>query len=186
MVEMVVVWSLSRVQPLQSYRLQSLPGSSVHGVLQARMLEWVAISFSRRSSQPRNWTQVSCIAGRFFTDWAKREAWSGWEVENPLPIQGTQVQSLLQEDCTWHRATKPMHHNCWASTLRARALHQEKPLKQEACTPQWRGVPACRNWRKPTRSNEDPVQPKLKINLKKEPLECTEVIDTWDLGHTGM
>ena len=52
----------------------SLPGSSVHGILQARILEWVAISFSRGSSQPWNRTHVSCIAGRFFTDWARREA----------------------------------------------------------------------------------------------------------------
>ena len=44
----------------------SPPGSPVHGVLQARILEWVAISFSRGSSLPRDWTQVSCIAGRFF------------------------------------------------------------------------------------------------------------------------
>ena len=42
----------------------SLPGSSIHGIFQARILQWVAISFSRRSSQPRNWTQVFCIAGR--------------------------------------------------------------------------------------------------------------------------
>ena len=52
----------------------SPPGSSVHGILQARILEWVAISFSRGSSWPRNQTRVSCIAGRFFTDWAMREA----------------------------------------------------------------------------------------------------------------
>ena len=45
----------------------SPPGSSVHGVLQARILEWVAIPFSRGSSQPRDRTQVSCTAGRFFT-----------------------------------------------------------------------------------------------------------------------
>ena len=45
----------------------SLPGSSVHGISQARILEWVAISFSRGSSQPRDWTCISCIAGRFFT-----------------------------------------------------------------------------------------------------------------------
>ena len=44
----------------------SLPGSSVHGILQARILEWVAISFSRGSSQPRNQTWVFYIAGRFF------------------------------------------------------------------------------------------------------------------------
>ena len=45
----------------------SPPGSSVHGILQARILEWVAIPFARGSSQPRNRTRVSCIAGRFFT-----------------------------------------------------------------------------------------------------------------------
>ena len=50
----------------------SLPGSYVHGILQARILEWVAIPFSRGSSQPRDQTQVSCIAGRFFTVWATR------------------------------------------------------------------------------------------------------------------
>ena len=43
------------------------PSSSVHGILQARILEWVAIPFSRGSFQPRDRTQVSCIAGRFFT-----------------------------------------------------------------------------------------------------------------------
>ena len=51
----------------------SPPGSSVHEIFQARILEWVAISFSRGSSQPRDWTRVSCTAGRFFTDWATRE-----------------------------------------------------------------------------------------------------------------
>ena len=43
--------------------------SSVHGTLQARILEWVAISFSRGSSQPRDWTTISHLAGRLFTDW---------------------------------------------------------------------------------------------------------------------
>ena len=52
----------------------SLPGSSVHGILKARILEWVAIPFSRGSSWPRDQTQVSCIAGRCFTIWATREA----------------------------------------------------------------------------------------------------------------
>ena len=50
----------------------SLPGSSVHGILQARILEWVAIPFSRGSSQLRDRTRI-CIAGRFFTIWATRE-----------------------------------------------------------------------------------------------------------------
>ena len=48
--------------------------SSVHGILQASILEWVAISFFRGSSQPTDWTGVSCIAGRFFTIWATKEA----------------------------------------------------------------------------------------------------------------
>ena len=51
----------------------SLPGPSVRGILQARILEWVAIPFSRESSRPRDQTQVSCIAGRFFAIWATRE-----------------------------------------------------------------------------------------------------------------
>ena len=46
----------------------SLPGSSVHGILQARILDQVAISFSRGSSPPRDRTWVSCTTGRFFTD----------------------------------------------------------------------------------------------------------------------
>ena len=54
----------------------SPPGSSVHGTLQSRVLEWVAILFSRGSSWPRDWTLVSCVAGRFFTVWATREAYT--------------------------------------------------------------------------------------------------------------
>ena len=56
----------------------SLPGSSIHGILQARILEWVAISFSRGSSWLRDQIRVSCIAGRFFTLWATREAQEYW------------------------------------------------------------------------------------------------------------
>ena len=56
---------------------RSLPGSSVCGILQARILKWVAVPFSRGSSQPRDWTCVFCIAGRFFTHWAT------WEAQSP-------------------------------------------------------------------------------------------------------
>ena len=52
----------------------SPPGSSVHRILQASILEWVAMPFSWGSSRPRDQTWVSCIAGRFFTIWATREA----------------------------------------------------------------------------------------------------------------
>ena len=51
----------------------SLPGSSVHGILQARILEQVVIPFSRGPSWPRDGTQVSCSAGKFFTVWTTRE-----------------------------------------------------------------------------------------------------------------
>ena len=53
---------------------------TVHEILQTRILEWVAFPFSRGSSQPRDWTQISHTAGRFFTSWTIREAqeyWSG-------------------------------------------------------------------------------------------------------------
>ena len=67
---LVAQWCPTLCDPMDC----SPPGSSVHGILQARILEWVVISFSRGSSQPRDGTQVSCIAGRFFTIWATREA----------------------------------------------------------------------------------------------------------------
>ena len=73
--------------------LWSLPGSSVHGILQARRLDWVASPFSRGSSWPRGWTWVSHIAGRFFTVWATREAlWSAYGV--PSPVRG--FRSMIQ------------------------------------------------------------------------------------------
>ena len=62
---------------------------TVHGILQARILEWVAFHFSRGSSQPRDRTQVSCIAGGFFTSWA----------------QGTVHLNLVRLNCRrrqWH------------------------------------------------------------------------------------
>ena len=107
--------------------------SSIHGIFQARILEQVAIPFFRRSSWPRVWTQVSCIAGRFFTIWVTREApfpssflnlipnrakepnrsqgietslvvqWIGIR----LPVQGTQVWLLVWEESTCRGATKP-------------------------------------------------------------------------------
>ena len=66
----------------------STPGSSVHVILQARILEWVAILFSRGSSQPRNRTPVSCIAGRFFTIRVTREAPAAVHIEWYLAPQG--------------------------------------------------------------------------------------------------
>ena len=63
-------YSLSHVQLFATPWTVSPPGSSVHGILQAGILQWVAIPFSRGSSPSRGWTWVSHIAGRFFTIWA--------------------------------------------------------------------------------------------------------------------
>ena len=61
------------------YPLDCSPiGSSVHGILQARILEWVAISSFRGSSQPKDWTRISCTAGRFFTSEPQRQSLSGY------------------------------------------------------------------------------------------------------------
>ena len=77
---------------------------AVHGILQARILEWVAFPFSRGSSQPRDWNQVSHIAGGFFISWATREAqeyWNGYPIPSPvdLPDPGIEPGSpALQVD----------------------------------------------------------------------------------------
>ena len=73
-------WEMKWSEVTQSYPTLcdptdcSLQGSSLHGILQARILEWVVISFSRESSWLRDRTQASCIEGRCFNLWATREA----------------------------------------------------------------------------------------------------------------
>ena len=74
LVVVVHSWHVPSCQTLCDPIDCSPPGSFVRRILLARILEWVATSFSRGSSQPRDWTQVSCIAGGFFTIWATREA----------------------------------------------------------------------------------------------------------------
>ena len=77
----------------------SPPGSSAHGILQARILEWVAMPFSRGSSRPRDWTQDSCPAGRFITVWATR----GAPHQNTPKLSGIQTSLVVQEvQCRGH------------------------------------------------------------------------------------
>ena len=76
----------------------SSPGSYVHGIFQARILEWVAISYSKGSSQPREWSQVSHIAGRFFTVWTTREALFIVFVDLELLFQNKEQQSMARLD----------------------------------------------------------------------------------------
>ena len=71
---------------LRPHGLQPTRLLPVHEIFQARILEWVAIAFSRGSSQPRDGTRVSCTAGRFFTDWATREALLQYDLQIFLPV----------------------------------------------------------------------------------------------------
>ena len=75
----------------------SPPGSSVHGILQGRILEWVAIPFSRGSSQPRDWTHVSWITGRFF---------SVWEYASHLYIQPVKTHTASEVKAQGNLGTK--------------------------------------------------------------------------------
>ena len=68
--DMPQVFEQAENESLSCVQLFAAPWDTVHGILQARILEWVAFPFSRGSSQPRDRTQVSHIAGRFFTSWA--------------------------------------------------------------------------------------------------------------------
>ena len=77
----------------------SPPSSSVHGILQARILEWGAIPFSRGSFWPRDQTQVSCIAGRFFTIWATGETHKAFSTIN-LVFEKDFWRILIMEEVT--------------------------------------------------------------------------------------
>ena len=153
----------------------SLPSSSVHGISQARILECVAISFFRGffPTQGSNPCLSPALTREFFTTSTNWEAWwlynyvqtiplgymllkndksrtSLWQwIRICLPVQGTWVPSLVQEDFTCCRATKLMTHNYLAHVLRllkpvsprARALQQEKSLQWEAHTLQLQSSP---------------------------------------------
>ena len=130
--ELLVIQSCSTLFDLLNCSPQ---GSSVHGIFQARILEWVAISFSRGSFQPRYWTQVSCTTGRFFTYWAMREApllfdlrpnCSGGDEDNGPPSKGPMHALLHSVPMTLQQATAnpclhlrllEIHRQVWVSLL---------------------------------------------------------------------
>ena len=94
-----IKWSESRSVMSNSLQHHGL----AHGILQARILEWVALPFSRGSSQPRDPTQVSHIVGGFFTSWATRKAqeleWVAYPSPEDLPDPGIKPgSSALQAD----------------------------------------------------------------------------------------
>ena len=101
----------------------SPPGSSVHGVFQARILEWVAISFSRGSSKSKDWKYISHTASRFFTSqpWEKPYAYKKCTL-NVIQILTNQSSSVAQSGTTLcdprNRSTPgfPVHHQLPEST----------------------------------------------------------------------
>ena len=111
----------------------SLPSSSVHGILQARKLERVAISFSRGCSQPRDQIQVSCIAVSLFTDWATREAL--------MVISLSKLRQIVKEREAWHAEVHGVTKNQtrlsdWTTTATTWIyfkFFEEPPY----CFPQW-------------------------------------------------
>ena len=125
----VKVKLLSRVRLfVTAWTDYGLPGSSVHGIFQGRILEWVAISFSRGSSWPRDWTQVSRIVGRRFTIWATREAHIAIPVSRrpSRPRDWTQVSRITgrgftvwatKEVLDWKRRSKALTICRWHDTV---------------------------------------------------------------------
>ena len=100
----------------------SLPGSSLHGIFQARVLEWAAIAFSRGSSRPRDQTQISCIAGRFFTilGWPKSSLIHKMLWKNLKELFGQPNSMLIPQRLTteylltfWSSRMLPLGVLCW-------------------------------------------------------------------------
>ena len=104
---------------------------TVHGILQARILEWVAFPFSKGSFQPMDRTQVSHIAGRLFTSWATREAYFsiGYPTPSPGDLPDPEIEpgsSALQVDSLpTELSGKPSHGNA------QRRIDSNFPLKQK-------------------------------------------------------
>ena len=107
----------------------NLPGSSVHGILQERILEWVAISFLREFSRPRNQTQVSYIAGRFFTDWATKEARNSIKVAELHTFKrASQVALVVKNPPASTGDNKKHGFNPWVGKIPWRRAWQPTPV----------------------------------------------------------
>ena len=106
----------------------SPPGSSVHGFSQARILEWVAISFSRGYSPPRDWTWISCISRQILYHWATREAGQycflipvDWDGSCALRIIGQDFWITVQKQC------KTLHATIWMQSSKEEQGEMKKP-----------------------------------------------------------
>ena len=116
----------------------SLPGSSVHGILQARILEWIAIPFPRGSSQSKDQTWVSCIAGRFFTIWAtgKTKITLKWGPNSNLVLRDDYCQGSRRQSTTSSKSQR------YESTVGLGIADTSARLKGSVHTQKW--VPRAR------------------------------------------
>ena len=110
----------------------SPPDSSVHRILQARLLKWVAISFSRASSWPRDWTSISCVGRRILYHWAIREApfFNSWKCPD---LKG----SLTYRGAGFPGGTSGKEPACQCRRLKrtwVRSLGREDPLEEGMAT----------------------------------------------------
>ena len=123
----------------------SLPGSTLHGILQVRILEWVAIFYSKRSSQPRNWTHVSCIGRQILYHWATWEAQVGsraccksiWHSFSPNTSHSPHCISGHEKvffTCQTSLVAQTVKHLPTMQETWVRSLGWEDPLEKEMAT----------------------------------------------------
>ena len=110
-------WSEVKWKSLSHVRFCDPMNYTVHGILQARILEWVAFPFSRGSSQPRDWTQVSCLAGRSFTSWVTKGAdkhppWTGKTPQHRIiwPKMSTGLRNSAPAVAMWPQTAENVIH----------------------------------------------------------------------------
>ena len=154
---------LHRVKVAQSCPTVCNPVDNiVHGILQARILEWVAFPFSRGSSQPRDQTQVSRIAGGFFTSWATREALilmtpCCGTCEAQLPLSGlvnlpNQCSKILSQDSkiiTWIFLPTLIHRNGDINGRKWKSLSHVRLFATQARILKWIAFPFSRGSSQP-------------------------------------
>ena len=145
------------------------PGSSVHGIFQVRILQWVHISSFRGSSQPRDWTHsscVSCIASRFFTHWAMGEC--SWH-RSPLHVLFPHIYSM-----------SPHHHAEWVRS-------QLKRLSKASLVAQLvRNQPAIQETWVQSLGWEDPLEKRKGYPLQYSGLENSRTEEPGRLQSMGL
>ena len=120
----------------------SPPGSSIHGISQVRMLQWVAIPFSRVSPQPRGWTQVSCLASRFFTIWTAKENII-FKLQKIKNDEKKILKEFRREKHLTYRRSKDKNYICLSSeTMQARRKQSKINSEQRVSTSTWQRISA--------------------------------------------